>query len=334
MAEMQLTRGQKIRKIIKRVILFAILLFILFILGRIAYASLKANYTETYNGYQVTSGNISESLSYSGSFKLIDSKFYTADAASEVRTIYAPVGSKVKKGDKLMRLANGQTVKADFDGTVNSIPFAVGDEVEAGAEIIQIADFTHMQVSFRVNEYDIGKVYPGKKCTVTVKALSKKFEAQVESVNYVASGSSNIANYTATVNVTLDGTVYPGMQTTVAIDDTLAKNTVILKRDALQFDKNNSAFVYMLDENQKLQQVYVELGEMNDDYVEILSPLSAGQTVFAKQEKTASGTMMSLMSNLFNNRSRGNGNNRNNRGNNNNSRNSSGGNRGNWGNRN
>ena len=68
-------------------------------------------------------------------------------------------------------------------------------------------------------------------------------------------------------------------------------DVVILKMDALSFDRNNEAYVYMKEESEELKQVKVTLGVSNDNYVEIKSGLQEGDTVYveAKAEETATG---------------------------------------------
>ena len=79
-------------------------------------------------------------------------------------------GDNVSAGDKLMRLSSGETVKANFDGTVNELDVSEGDEVAAGASLIQIVDFAHMKVTLRVDEYQISDVSVGQSCRITVTA--------------------------------------------------------------------------------------------------------------------------------------------------------------------
>ena len=57
----------------------------------------------------------------------------SASSASTVRAVYVSAGEEVNEGDKLVRLANGQTVEAGLDGRVNAVSVAEGDPVAAGA---------------------------------------------------------------------------------------------------------------------------------------------------------------------------------------------------------
>ena len=240
--------GRKKRRILRRIAGILALLLILAGVGVYAWAKLRDQYTVTYDEYTATTGTISKSLSFTGSLALRDSASYTASGSATVRNVYVAEGDTVKKGDRLVRLSSGTTFTADFDGRVNLVSVKAGDEVQSGDMLVQIDDFEHMQVSFRIDEYDIGDVQVGEKCTVTATATEKVFESAVESINYISSSTGNVAYYTATANVDVDGGVYPGMQVTVSIPQEEAANVVVLKADALSFTLENQAFVYKMKE--------------------------------------------------------------------------------------
>ncbi len=283
------------RKVVRRVILIVLLLALAGGLGWFAYNSLKREYTTTYDTYTATTGSISNALSFSGNLSLIDNASYTAASSSTVKTIYAPVGADVKEDDKLLRLANGETVTAGFDGRVNVLNFAEGDAVAAGDTLVQIADFAHLLVTFRVDEYDISDVAVGQACTVTVTALEKSYDSSIAAIDYISASTGNVAYYSATAYVDVDGGALPGMQVTVTIPQEEAKDVVILKVDALSFDNTNQAFVYMKNDAGELAQVNVTTGVSNGNYIEITSGLSDGDEVYveAKAEETSSGGLLS-----------------------------------------
>lgn len=289
-------RGRILRKTIALVIVLALLGGA----GWYAYSALKQEYTTTYDGYTATIGSISNALSFSGSLQLIDSASYAASSASTVRKIYVEAGANVTEGENLMRLSNGETIKAEFDGRVNAVSVAEGDEVSAGDALVQVADFTHMKVSFRVDEYDIADVAVGQACTVTATATERSFESTVASIDYISSAGGSVAYYAATALVDVDEGIYPGMQATVTIPQEEAQNVVVLKMDALSFDETNSAYVWMYGEAGELERVDVEVGVSNGNYVEIVSGVNEGDEVYveSKTEATENG-VSGLLSGLF-----------------------------------
>lgn len=298
----EVKKPKRKRHILRKIILILLLLLILAGGGYYAYSSLKQEYTVSYTGYTAAIGSISNAISFSGSMAVIDSKTYTASKAGTVRAVYVSVGDNVKKGDKLLRMSTGETYTADFAGRVNSVSVAADDELSAGAELMQLADFSHLKISFRVDEYDISSVTVGQSCSVTATATEKKYTSSIATINYISSSTGSVAYYAATALVDVadgDG-VYPGMQVTVTVPQEEAENVVILKMDALSFDAENSAYVYMYNDAGALEQKSVEVGVSNGNYVEIKSGLKDGDEVYVEVETAASASGLSgLLSGLF-----------------------------------
>nr|MBR4280844.1 efflux RND transporter periplasmic adaptor subunit [Clostridia bacterium] len=273
---------------------------------------LEAEATITYNSYAARIGTISNSLSFSGSISVQNNETITADSAATVRQIYVAEGDKVTRGQRLMRLSSGDTLKASFDGEVNKISVQVGDEVNANASLIQIVDFENMQVSMRVDEYSISDLKVGQECRITVTALGKTFDSKISHINRISSGGGNTAYYTVTAELVVTSNVLPGMAATVTIPQEEAVDKVILNKSALSFARDNSAYVLMYDDQQVLQQVPVTVGLDNDNYVEITSGLKAGDTVYAEVKTNAQSS--GLLTTLFSSFGGGQNNNRSNPG--------------------
>ena len=132
---------------------------------------------------------------------------------------------------------------------MNDISVEEGDEVAAGATLLQVVDFDNLRVSVRVDEYDISSLYVGQACSVNVTALDLTFDSQIKHINRISASSGGTAYYTVTAEVTVTDDVLPGMQVTVTIPEEEAVDAVILSKDALSFDASNNAYVLMLDES-------------------------------------------------------------------------------------
>ena len=289
----------KKRRVVRRIVWTLIALLALGGVGWMVYNSLKAEYTVTYDTYTATTGSISNALSFSGNLNLVDSETYTASSSGTVRTIYAAAGAEVKEDDKLLRLNNGETITAGFDGRVNKVNVREGDAVAAGEELVQIADFRHMKVSFRVDEYDIGDVTVGQACTATVTALEKQFDTTIDAIDYISSSSGNVAYYTATASLDVDDAyVLPGMQVTVSITQEEAKDVAILKVDAVSFDETNQAFVWVRNDAGELEKRTIATGVSNGNYIEITEGLSDGDEVYVEAKVTESESK-GLLGGLF-----------------------------------
>ena len=287
---------------LRRIIAVLAVLALLGGAGFLAVRSLQAEYTVSYSGYTAARGTISNSMSFTGSMQLVNSKTYTPSSSARVREVWVAVGDEVKEGDRLLRLSNGETMKAEFDGRINRLEVEAGDEVSTDTTLLQLVDFSRMRVSFRVGESDIGNVSLGQSCRVTVPSAGASFETRVATIDYASYSGNNVAYYTATVDVDTSAVaqIYPGMQATIVLPQEEAENVVVLRMDAVSTARDNTAFVYKQQEDGSMAEVPVTVGVSNGNYVEIRAGVSEGETVFAvdQKEETAAG-IAGLFSSLF-----------------------------------
>ncbi len=294
-------RKRKKRRRVKRLVIMLVILALLGGAGWIGYQQLRAEYRVTYDAYTAVTGSISNSLSFSGTMQLVNNKTYNAPAAAKVREVYVAVGDMVREGDRLLRLSDGTTVSAEFDGKINKLEVKKGDEVSANATLVQVADFDHMRVSIRIGESNITAVDIGQTCRVTVSSIGATFNSAISAIDYASYTGNNVAYYTTTIDVDTSGVnnVYPGMQATVTIPQQEANNVVILKMDAISTSFDNSAFVYKQAADGSMAQNPVTVGVSNGNYVEIKSGVSDGETVYAVAKKEEAGGLSSLFSSMF-----------------------------------
>ena len=297
-------KGRK-RKTVKRLIWTLVILLAVGVAAWSVYSKLKAEYKITYDPYTATTGSISNSLSFTGSMQLVNSATYTASAEAKVKEVYVAVGDKVREGDRLVRLSGGETIEAEFDGTVSAVEAEKGDEVKAEAALVTVADFDHMTVSVRVGESNISQVSVGQRCRVTVSSAGAVFDSAIGKIDYVSYSGNNVAYYTAKVDVDTSESenVWPGMQATVTVPLEEAKDVTVLKMEALSTARDNTAYVYKENEAGEMEKVTVTVGVSNGKYVEIKDGIASGETVFKVAEKTEEETgLAALFSGLFTNR--------------------------------
>ena len=296
-----MAKPKKKRRWLRRLITWLVLLalaagaFALFVLP-----AWQAEATTTYVKYTASRGTITNALSFSGSVSVVNNETLTAGAAGTVRALYVAEGDQVESGDKLLRLSNGETLKASFDGTVNELSVEEGDEVAAGASLIQIVDFAHMKVAMRVDEYQISQVQEGLACRITVTALGETFDSEITHINRISASQGSTAYYTVTCEMEVTEDVLPGMAVTVTIPQEEAVDAVLLAKDALSFDVDNSAYVLVQTAEGVMEKQAVEVGVDNDNYVEIVSGLEEGDEVYAQETTSVSAsTGLSSLISLF-----------------------------------
>ena len=234
-----------------------------------------------YASYTAQTGDIATTMSFNAQISAIHTETLQNSGEATVSNIYVTQDQAVKVGDKILDLSNGETLKAGIDGTVNEIAVAKGDWLRRSQGLVQIVDFTQLQVDLSVDEYDVQKVYKGLPCTVTIISLGLDIETEIDHINLVSGSMGNVASYSATARLDAPENVLPGMAATVTIPDEEALGVTTLEMAALSFHEDGTSYVLIRQADDSYQEREVETGLSDGMRVEIVSGVEPGETVWA-----------------------------------------------------
>ena len=264
----------KKRKPIKWIVLAVI------ILAMAAGMFRKSSDAAIYSEAQVTRGDISTVYSFTGSLSATRVQNAAAMAADRVKDVYVEVNQQVKEGDRLIRLASGEVIKAEIDGEVVSLPVEEDDMVAAGSPLAVVMDLSRMEAEILVDEYDAEAIEIGREVSVTVNALDATVPGTIRSFSKQAVSMGTMSAYMASVKLEVPEKALPGMQVEVKMLNEKAEDALLLKVDALQFDDENQVYVLTKNAEGEYEQVYIETGINDGSMVQIVSGLSEGETVY------------------------------------------------------
>lgn len=240
----------------------------------------KGTQSAVYTDVQAVTGNLETYYNFDGLVKAKRTQTITSAQAGTVRTVYVRQNEQVKKGAKLYRLDDGETVQADMAGEVTGLYIEEGSVVSAGEMTAQIIDMNSLKVELKVDEYDVAAVTPGMPVQISVLATGGQFTGSVTALDKNGTASGDLSYYTAAVALESGEGVYPGMQISAKILREKAENAVLLRQDAIQFDEYNKPYVYMRSaDGKEVVQVGVSVGASDGIYCEITDGLKAGDTV-------------------------------------------------------
>jgi len=134
-----------------------------------------------------------------------------------------------------------------------------------------------MSINTQVSDLDVNHVQQGATVEVTVDALpGKTFEGTVERLYQYNENGKVIYN----VNISVIGGegLRPGMNTNCFIDAGESLDTLLVPIEAV-FEEDFKQKVEVLKEDGTVEAVEIEIGLMNDRFVEVLSGLEEGQQV-------------------------------------------------------
>lgn len=186
-------------------------------------------------------------------------------------------------------------ITSPIDGVVGSIGISLGDTANPAAPAAIVSDTSQLQVEVMVGESEVSYIQKGRGVDVNVNAVQEQaFKGQVESIASVADPSKH--NYTVKVALlNTDGRIKSGMFAEIKID-TLSKPQVIAIPVGGVIPKGGRQIVFIVDQDNRAREGEVKTGIKDDQYIEIVSGLKAGQEVIVKGNTLVSdGTLVRVV---------------------------------------
>lgn len=247
---------------------------------------------QTYPTVKAGKGDITTYYSFSGAIDAKNRQTVYADQMMQIRKIDVSEGQKVAKNDVLLETTAGEKIKAPIDGEIASLDVESDQQASAGTKLLQIADYSVMQLKVQVDEYDLSAVTAGKAATVTVHALGRDLAGTVDSVSQEGTYANGVTYFDATVSLPADSALRAGMSAEAKLVSQSAKDVVTLPMADLRFHSDNTPYVLVPDTKKRgaTRQVSVTVGITDGTTAEIKSGLSAGDEVIVPETGTSTSS--------------------------------------------
>lgn len=177
-------------------------------------------------------------------------------------------------------------IRAPFSGYIADCDLSVGRRVPSQQVLMKLVDVSRLLVDVEVLESEIGRLRVGRKAEVTVNAYpSERFQGAIIRMNPIVDPKSKTVkvtvelNRTATHQLTTNQsiTLRPGMFATVKLESEILRNRLLVPKDALLVRDQRTLIFITVGGLAKWQ--YVEVGDKNDDEIEVRTGVSVGDTV-------------------------------------------------------
>jgi membrane fusion protein, heavy metal efflux system len=200
--------------------------------------------------------------------------------AGRVIEITAQEGEAVKADQILVKVESRQPgnpppsieLRAPISGLVVESHIRLGQPVEPDKELLDISDLSEVYAIARVPENQASQLKPGRKAHINISALGEKM-LDGEMIRFGTSADRESGTIDAIFKVANpDLKMRPDMRAEFSIILNQRSNVLSIPRSALQGDASKR-FVYV--KHFELPNAFiktpVQIGEMNDRYVEIIS---------------------------------------------------------------
>lgn len=186
------------------------------------------------------------------------------------------------------------TVTSPIDGVVLSRDVQVGDAVSSilvlgstATLVMTLGDTHEVYVKGKVDESDIAKVYLGQGARIKVQSFpNKTFAGRVTKIAPLGVEKDNVTTFE--VQISIDnpgGELKANMTANAEIVLEEHKNTLTIPEQAVIYDKNRNASVWVPDPHGKdgHRVVSIKTGISNGSRIEVLSGLKSGDKVVLQQ---------------------------------------------------
>ncbi|RTL50001.1 MAG: efflux RND transporter periplasmic adaptor subunit [Sphingobacteriales bacterium] len=173
-------------------------------------------------------------------------------------------------------------VYAEIDGVADDVNVRVGElftGFSGTSPQIKIVNTNNLKVTTQVPENYLGKVVVGSPVKITLPDINKTIDATISVTGNLI--DANNRSFFAEAKLPSGKEFYPNQVAVVAIQDYKALNAITAPINTIQNDENGKYVLVAVKENNRLiaKKRPVKIGMMNNDSVEILSGLQAGDQI-------------------------------------------------------
>ncbi|MDX8288724.1 HlyD family efflux transporter periplasmic adaptor subunit [Metabacillus indicus] len=238
-----------------------------------------------YKEVSAENGNLSSYYTFSGTVEAKNRKTVRSDAAMQIEEMKVEKGDAVKKDDVLLETAAGEEIKAPIDGEISAVTAEENAQVMAGAELLEIANYSDLQTSMKVDEYDLKSVKEDKEVNVMISALDQEVKGVISSISKEAANENGVAYFTAVIDLEENEDIRAGMSAEAKILNEQAADVPSLPMDAVQFDRNDNPYVLVPVKDGQPKRKYIKTGINDGVHVEVKEGLAIGETVVIPSEE-------------------------------------------------
>lgn len=189
-------------------------------------------------------GNIHVSVSGAGNISVINEEMITAEANATVEEVLVAVGDTVEAGAELITFEDDELdpIVAPFSGEITALNVEAEMDVQTKTELVEVTDYTNLEMVVNIDELDVSKIQVGQTATIDVKALQeKKFTGTVTSVSKEATedSSSTVAKFAVNLQINEPMEIKVGMTAEATIITEKKESVVMVPVAAIQKQNDN-----------------------------------------------------------------------------------------------
>lgn len=170
---------------------------------------------------------------------------------------------------------------APFEGVISAQNIEIGALITPNIKIMELTDISPLWVTIQVDELDIRLLKEDMPATVTLDALSDvEIPAILEDIAPIGQNINGIVSYNVRLALTSDDPrIRIGMTTEANIIIESRQNVITVPNAYIRRDRNNRAFVNIVDGNTIRRDIPITLGLIGQTVSEVTEGLKIGDVI-------------------------------------------------------
>lgn len=206
----------------------------------------------------------------------------------KVRTL----DEQISQAEATYKAASGQLsnyyIKAPFDGTVVDIPVEKGQTVGATQNVVTVANLIDIYFEISLDQEDFGKVKADQFAEITLDAYPEKtFNSKVGVLPDYANSDGSFTVKLSLTGADTEKLIKLGMSgdSKIVIEEKQNVNVLMFDEYFVDEEKEDSYYVWTVDNESKLKKMPIEIGLEGDIYTEILTDLTNYSLILPETNK-------------------------------------------------
>lgn len=243
-----------------------------------AYENAKLSLNTAQKNYDLTVGVVLEESKVNAQSGVDSAKAAMNSAQAQIESAQAAVSAAQVGIDSAKNNLNNTVVRAPISGYIASRSANKGQMVAQGVEVYAIKATSTIDAEINVTEAIIPYVTVGTKASVAVKTIGKEnIEGTVTTVSPVKDAQTGMYKVSVAI-ANKDGELKDGMFADITLTIEASVDALTVPSEALLEEENGTKYVYVAN-GKKAEKKEVQTGIATDEYTEIVSGISEGESV-------------------------------------------------------
>lgn len=179
--------------------------------------------------------------------------------------------------DSLAAQKEDMTIVSPISGTIGYRDAEAGEWASAGQKLLTVVDNSSLYMDCAVAEQDIGVLKVGMPVSVSIDSLGEEAAGTISYISPALDASSHSYKVRIVLSPDIKG-LRGGMFGRSEVTAVERKNALFLPKEGV-LENNGKKYAFLVDGNHKVKKVEVTTGLYNDDSIEIVKGISAGDQV-------------------------------------------------------